>query len=131
MSAVKESIMLMGELGYVPVSKEDQYRWQGVLDRLLPVTGVAIEVRGRQIVENGLPAAEARAVAADQRIDARDRDTLQFLLEVAGLEDEASSVAWWIGRRGQSERRCAACGCVGQPNFFVSTGAETLCVDCG
>jgi hypothetical protein len=100
MSAVKESIMLMGERGYVPVSKEDQYRWQGALDRLLPVTGVAIEVRGRQIIENGLPAAEARAVAADPRIDARDRDTLQFLLEVAGLEDEASSVAWWIGRNG-------------------------------
>jgi hypothetical protein len=95
---VKESIMLMGERGYVPVSKEDQYRWQGVLDRILPVTGVAIDLRGRQIIENGLPAAEARAVAADPRIDARDRDALMFVLEVAGLEDEASSVSWWMKR---------------------------------
>ena len=60
MSAVKESIMAMGERGYIPVSKEDQYRWQGTIDAILPVTGVAVELRGRQIVENGLPAADAR-----------------------------------------------------------------------
>lgn len=99
MGAVKESIMAMGERGYVPISKEDQYRWQEALDRILPVTGVAIDLDGEQIVENGLPAAEARAVAGDQRIDARDRDSLMFLLEVAGLEDENASVAWWVGRR--------------------------------
>lgn len=99
MSAVKESIMSMGERGYIPVSKEDQYRWQGAIDALLPVTGVAIEVRGRQIIENGLPAADARRLAADPRIDARDRDALQFLLEVAGLEDEDATVAWWIANR--------------------------------
>ncbi len=98
MGMVKESIMLMGERGYVPVSKEDQYRWQGALDRILPVASVAIDLRGRQIIENGLPAAEARAVAADPRIDARDRDALMFVLEVAGLEDEASSVSWWMKR---------------------------------
>jgi hypothetical protein len=95
---VKESIMLMGERGYVPVSKEDQYRWQGALDRILPVTGVAIDLRGRQIIENGLPAAEARMVAADPRIDARDRDAMTFLLEVAGLEQEGACVSWWIRR---------------------------------
>jgi hypothetical protein len=99
MSAVKESIMEMGERGYIPVSKEDQYRWQGAIDALLPVTGVAIEVRGRQIIENGLPAADARRLAADHRIDARDRDAIQFLLEVAGLEDEDSAVAWWVASR--------------------------------
>lgn len=98
MSAVKESIMLMGERGYVPVSKEDQYRWQGALDRILPVTGVAIEMRGRQMIENGLPAAEARAVAADPRIDAGDRNALAFLLEVAGLDAEGASVSWWLRR---------------------------------
>jgi hypothetical protein len=98
MSAVKESIMLMGERGYVPVSKEDQYRWQGALDRILPVNSVAIEMRGREIIENGLPAAEARAVAADPRIDAADRNALAFLLEVAGLDAEGASVSWWLRR---------------------------------
>jgi len=98
MGMVKESIMLMGERGYVPVSKEDQYRWQGALDRILPVIDVAIDMRGRQIIENGLPAAEARAVAADPRIDARDRDTLAFMLEVAGLDEEGASVSWWMRR---------------------------------
>jgi hypothetical protein len=63
------------------------------------VTGVAVELRGRQIVENGLPAADARRLANDQRIDARDRDSLQFLLEVAGLDDEDASVAWWVASR--------------------------------
>jgi hypothetical protein len=99
MSAVKESIMAMGERGYIPVSKEDQYRWQGAIDAILPVTGVAVELRGRQIVENGLPAADARRLARDPRIDARDRDALMFLLEVAGLDDEDASVAWWLARR--------------------------------
>jgi hypothetical protein len=99
MSAVKESIMEMGERGYIPVSKADQYRWQGAIDALLPVTGVAIELRGRQVVENGLPAVDARRLARDPRIDARDRDALMFLLEVAGLEDEDAAVAWWVNSR--------------------------------
>ena len=98
MGMMKESIMLMGERGYVPVSKQDQYRWQGALERILPVTGVAIELRGRQIIENGLPAAEARAVAADPRIDAGDRSNLAFLIEVAGLDAEGASVSWWMRR---------------------------------
>jgi hypothetical protein len=98
MGLLKETIMLMGERGYVPVSKNDQHRWQGALDRILPVTGVAIEVRGREIIENGLPAAEARAVAADPRIDASDRDALAFVLEVAGLDAEGASVSWWLRR---------------------------------
>jgi hypothetical protein len=50
-------------------------------------------------VENGLPAADARRLARDPRIDARDRDALMFLLEVAGLDDEDASVAWWLARR--------------------------------
>jgi hypothetical protein len=95
---MKEAIMLMGERGYVPVNKQDQYRWQGALDRILPVTDVAIEVRGREIIENGLPAAEARAVAADPRIDASDRSNLAFLLEVAGLDAAGASVSWWMRR---------------------------------
>ncbi len=98
MGMMKESIMLMGERGYVPVSKNDQHRWQGALARILPVTEVAIEVRGREMIENGLPAAEARAVAADPRIDASDRSNLAFLLEVAGLDAEGASVSWWMRR---------------------------------
>jgi len=90
--------MLMGERGYVPVSKQDQYRWQGALDRILPVTSVSIEMRGRDMVENGLPAAEARAVASDPRIDASDRDALAFVLEVAGLDEDGASVSWWMRR---------------------------------
>ncbi|NBW12091.1 MAG: hypothetical protein EBR82_29080 [Caulobacteraceae bacterium] len=99
MSAVKDSIMLMGERGYIPIGKQDQYRWEGAIDAILPVTGVAIEVRGQQWIENGLPAADARRLSKDERIDARDRETIRFLLEVAGLEDEDSSVSWWLGRR--------------------------------
>ena len=98
MGMMKESIMLMGERGYVPVSKQDQYRWQGALDRILPVTSVSIEMRGRDMVENGLPAAEARAVASDPRIDASDRDALAFVLEVAGLDEDGASVSWWMRR---------------------------------
>ncbi len=98
MGMMKESIMLMGERGYVTVSKNDQHRWQGALARILPVTEVAIEVRGREMIENGLPAAEARAVAADPRIDASDRSNLAFLLEVAGLDADGASVSWWMRR---------------------------------
>ena len=35
------------------------------------------------------------------------------------------------GRAVCPERnQCNACGCTGQPHYFVWTGGETLCVDC-
>ena len=98
MSAVKESIMSMGERGYIPVSDGDICRWQAAIDGAIPVDNVAIEVRGREVVEVGLLAEEARRLASDQRIDARDRQAISFLLEVAGLDGEGSTVSWWLQR---------------------------------
>ena len=58
----------------------------------------------------------------------------------------ADAINWWNAKHdrevpapaGMREWRedvagcpcCDDCGCVGQPHYFVNTGAETLCVDC-
>lgn len=58
----------------------------------------------------------------------------------------ADAVRWWnarhdrevpapVGLREWLEHfagceRCDDCGAVGQPHYFVDTGAETLCIDC-
>lgn len=58
----------------------------------------------------------------------------------------ADAISWWNSGQGREVldsaglpewledfagcERCNDCGCVGQPHYFIDTGAETLCVEC-
>jgi hypothetical protein len=109
MSAMKDAMMEMGERGFLLCDKEEQYRWQDAIGSLLPVTGVMLECRdGTQVGVNGLPAAVARSIAADERLPESERENIRWRLEVAGLDGEGDEIARWLNRKAASCRRTAS-----------------------
>jgi hypothetical protein len=85
MGAVKEMIGELGAAGFVPVDAAMLTRWQRATGTKIKTERVTVEVRGRTVAERGLPAAEARRLAADERLDASDREHLAWIMRVAGV----------------------------------------------
>lgn len=84
MGAVKELMMEMGNAGTIPADAAMLRRLRKVAG---PVRTVAVdgEVRGQRFRERGIPADEARRLAADERIDAADRESIRWSMEVCGI----------------------------------------------
>jgi hypothetical protein len=99
MGAVKEMIGELGAAGYVPVDGEMMRRWQRATGTKIVTNRVTVEVRGSKVVERGLPASEARRLAADERLPEADRENLRWLMEVAGLDDDACEITKWLRQR--------------------------------
>jgi len=115
---MKDAMIGCWEAGAVPVEMEEVRGWRAA-GHVVPLVWVpATNWQGKTI---RLPAV---AVEVAERL-------------AASLEDEqareglAAAVADCRGYLGVIGRRCHSCGCCGQPHYFVNTGAETLCVDCG
>lgn len=84
MGAVKELMMDMGAKGVVPVDAAMLRRLRKVAGPVRTVA-VEVEVRGARGRERGIPADEARRLAADERLDATDRESLRWSMEVCGV----------------------------------------------
>jgi hypothetical protein len=85
MGAVKEMIGELGAAGFVPVDAAMLTRWQRATGTKIKTERVTVEVRGRTVAERGLPAAEARRLAADARLAPEDREHLAWIMRVAGV----------------------------------------------
>lgn len=85
MGAVKEMIGEVGAAGCVPVDATMLARWRKATGTTIKTRMVTVEVRGMTHKERSLPADEARRLAADERLDAADRDHLLWIMEVAGV----------------------------------------------
>ncbi len=133
MGAVKDALLDCGEAGCVSATDEALIaRLEAAVGRPLNLVTVAVESRvsDDDIEWPALPAEEARALAADTRVSAEDREELRWLLEVCGLdqpptEEEAGPL--------ETAQQCCECGKWGQPHWLVrdlGTGWR-VCVDCG
>lgn len=84
MGAVKELMMEMGNAGTIPADAAMLRRLRKVAGPVKTVA-VTVEVRGQRHRERGIPADEARRLAADERIDAADRESIRWSMEVCGI----------------------------------------------
>lgn len=84
MGAVKELMMEMGAAGTIPADAAMLRRLRKAAG---PVRTVAVvgEVRGQRFRERGIPADEARRLAADERVAAADRESIRWSMEVCGI----------------------------------------------
>lgn len=119
MSRMKDAIISCWEADAIPVPGGAVKRWRAAGHKAptirVPVTGYA----GQTIMLRAMRRRDASAMAL--RLDGT-RDGRRLTRELTALRGFRGMVAPY---------RCAACGCRGQGHFFVNTGAETLCVDCG
>lgn len=106
------------EAGAVPVESCEVLWWRSagheVPMTLVPVTNW----KGDEILQPAIT-----IEVADRLARAIDDETTRQMLAAA-----VTDAREYLGIIG---RRCAACGTTGQRHYFVNTGSETLCVDCG
>lgn len=84
MGAVKEMMMEMGNAGAIPADAAMLRRMRKAAGPVRTVA-VEVEVRGQRHRERGIPAEEARRLAADERVAAADRESLRWSMEVCGI----------------------------------------------
>jgi len=118
MSRLKDAMIGCWEAGAVLVEIEEVREWRAAGHTVPLVWVPATNWQGATI---RLPAV---SVTVAERLAA----SLDDEQARSGLSAAVQDYQSYMGAIG---RRCDACGVTGQPHYFVNTGAETLCVDCG
>jgi hypothetical protein len=119
MSRMKDAIIACWDADAIPVPGGNVKRWRAAGYAAptirVPVTGYA----GKTIMLRAMRRRDASVMAL--RLDGTS-DGRRLIRELTALRGYRGMVA---------PCRCAACGIRGQRHYFVETGAETLCVNCG
>lgn len=117
MSYMANAMIELAEAGAVMAEMVEVQAWRAA-GHTVPLVWVAVDTyRGRRkMPAMTLETAERLAGSLD---DEQARETLRQAVA------DARSYLAMVGRV------CAQCGCHGQRHWFVNTGSETLCVDCG
>ena len=118
MSYMKNAMIEAWEAGAVPVEIEEVRAWRAA-GHVVPLVWVAVDCFDGAKRRMPAVAVETAERLAGSLEDEQAREGL-----AAALED-------CRGYLGIIGRRCAECGTTGQRHYFVNTGSETLCVDCG
>jgi hypothetical protein len=117
MSYMGNAMIELAEAGAVMAEVAEVQAWRAA-GHTVPLVWVEVDTyRGRRnMPAMTLETAERLAGSLD---DEEARETLRQAVA------DARSYLAMVGRV------CNQCGCTGQRHYFVNTGSETLCVDCG
>lgn len=117
MSYMANAMIELAEAGAVMASMDEVREWRAA-GHTVPLVWVEIDTyRGRRRMP-------ALALETAERL----AGSLEDEQARKGLRQAVADARGYLATVG---RVCNQCGCTGQRHYFVRTGSETLCVDCG